>query len=588
MLSQMAQPRAPGSGPVSYAPPPALQSALSQLQDQLTQQAAAVQQPRLYSAGEIKQMLSEALGTDHSTGEPMALADHHAQTIDIMGMLYDHIKEEDLLHEPVQQLLHRLQVPMIRVALQEDEFFEDSDHPARKLFNTIADAGELWLEDQPEESPTFQKMQVAVDKILDEYNDDLNVFKDLLSDLDKHIHTLSRKAKLAEKRQVEKLRGQERLELARNKARTEMERLIEQYSPPRFVESVLEHPWTDFLALTSLRYGEEGDQWKEALSVAKTLIYSVRKELSEDLKSKLRTKIQWLKDKLSQGLSQVGYFEQDIKIVVGNLETCHRWSLAPQRRPAEAEEVVKAAPPESAQPEKPAEEASPAEEPATEATPEPSAAESEAPDVAEDTPEPEAAAAEAPEPEAAAEPEATAEAEESAEPEETEAAAANEEPADDEEDIPESAVAAIVAGEAANEEPPPELNQPVPKSQAKEDEEDQQKTAARKALPDLNTEQKAQLAKIRLVAFGTWFEMENSDGDWVKRKLSWYSPVTGRCLFVNNRGAMVDEMNLHELAIAMTDGKAREFEVSQKPIIDRAFDAIFSKLKGLVSKVSPA
>ena len=156
----------------------------------------------------------------------------------------------------------------VRAALNEEEFFDDTEHPARRLFNTIADAGELWLDDKPEGSATFNKMQIAVDRILTDYQDDLHIFKDLLSDLDKHIGTLSRKAKVTERRAVERLRGQEKLELARDRARTEMERLIEKYEPPRFVESVLEHPWTDFLALTALRYGNEDERWKEALSAA--------------------------------------------------------------------------------------------------------------------------------------------------------------------------------------------------------------------------------------------------------------------------------------------------------------------------------
>ncbi|MEM9533101.1 MAG: DUF1631 family protein, partial [Pseudomonadota bacterium] len=81
--------------------------------------------------------------------------------------------------------------------------------------------------------------------------------------------------------------------------------------------------------------------------------------------------------------------------------------------------------------------------------------------------------------------------------------------------------------------------------------------------------------------------MGDSD-TWVKRKLSWYSPVTGRCLFVNNRGGMAEELNLHDVAIAMTEDRARVFEASARPLMDRAFESIFGRLKGLMQKKSTA
>ncbi|MEM1089304.1 MAG: DUF1631 family protein [Pseudomonadota bacterium] len=563
MLSEIAGPAAqvPPAG-VSFAPPPALQTALSSLQSQLAMPGPE-QVAELLSAAEIKQLVRKALGTD-PTGRPMALANHHAQTIDIMGMLYDHIQQENLLHEPVQQLLHRLQLPMIRVALQEESFFEEREHPARQFFNTIADAGELWLEDEPQESPTFQKMQVAVDRILTDYQDDLNVFKELIGDLDKHIGTLSKKAKLAEKRQVERARGQEKLELAREQARNEMERLIKKYQPPRFVESVLEHPWTDFMALTALRYGDEGEQWKEARKVAKTLIFSVRKGLSESVKMKLRSKVSWLTQKLSHGLSQVGYFEQDVKVVLGNLETCHRWSLAPKKRKKKvAQPALRSGPGRTARPSAPA-----ADPPAPAETGPPETGEAATPEWADA------------DPPASAEPPAPAATEPAAEP--------TEEPAETPEGVDDAPGSEDVAAMAeAEPEPPAVLHEPAPRSEAGS------KLAEPSVKPvklaELTADQKHNLAKVRLMAFGTWFELKLGDNqNWIKRKLSWYSPVTGRCLFVNNRGGMAEELNLHDLAIAMSEDRARVFEANARPLMDRAFESIFTRLKGLVTKKSTA
>ena len=48
--------------------------------------------------------------------------------------------------------------------------------------------------------------------------------------------------------------------------------------------------------------------------------------------------------------------------------------------------------------------------------------------------------------------------------------------------------------------------------------------------------------------FGSWIEfVTNQQGDVVRRRLSWYSPVTDNALFVNQRGQRVGEQSLDSL-----------------------------------------
>ena len=97
------------------------------------------------------------------------------------------------------------------------------------------------------------------------------------------------------------------------------------------------------------------------------------------------------------------------------------------------------------------------------------------------------------------------------------------------------------------------------------------------------------VAKLRLMAFGTWFELKlKGETEFVKRKLSWFSPLTGRCLFVNNQGSIAEEIYIEELAQSMVSGRARVFEARKKSLIDRAFSAIFGRLKKMTAKVAGA
>ena len=82
--------------------------------------------------------------------------------------------------------------------------------------------------------------------------------------------------------------------------------------------------------------------------------------------------------------------------------------------------------------------------------------------------------------------------------------------------------------------------------------------------------------------FGAWFELSiNQQGERVRRKLAWYSTVTGHALFVNQRGVRTDEKSLHQLAHDIVHGQAAIIEPEQESLVDRAWKAIMASLRQL-------
>ncbi|HWS25154.1 MAG TPA: DUF1631 family protein, partial [Xanthomonadales bacterium] len=87
--------------------------------------------------------------------------------------------------------------------------------------------------------------------------------------------------------------------------------------------------------------------------------------------------------------------------------------------------------------------------------------------------------------------------------------------------------------------------------------------------------------RIKHLPFGTWFEFSvNQQGDKSKRKLCWYSPVTGRCLFVNVRGAKAQERTIDDLARDLVRGNVRLLQENRENLIDRAWKGIVNMLRG--------
>ncbi|MFT4198413.1 MAG: DUF1631 family protein, partial [Pseudoxanthomonas sp.] len=106
---------------------------------------------------------------------------------------------------------------------------------------------------------------------------------------------------------------------------------------------------------------------------------------------------------------------------------------------------------------------------------------------------------------------------------------------------------------------------------------------ARKPEPPPRTPAEQQcFEQVRLLPFGTWFEFtSNQQGDLVRQRLSWFNPVSGNALFVNQRGHKVGEHTLDNLARLLARGQARVVTEDRGRLIDRAWNATLNALRSL-------
>ncbi|MGN2252918.1 DUF1631 family protein [Frateuria sp. GZRe12] len=86
--------------------------------------------------------------------------------------------------------------------------------------------------------------------------------------------------------------------------------------------------------------------------------------------------------------------------------------------------------------------------------------------------------------------------------------------------------------------------------------------------------------RLRQLPFGSWFEfIDPQTGAVERRKLAWFSPLSGNTLFVNRRGQRATEMNLRELAAAIASGRVREQVTPRDGLFDRAWRALTGSLQ---------
>lgn len=107
-------------------------------------------------------------------------------------------------------------------------------------------------------------------------------------------------------------------------------------------------------------------------------------------------------------------------------------------------------------------------------------------------------------------------------------------------------------------------------------------------LVNADSEHEETMARIKKMAFGTWFEFDDPEyGKPIRRKMVWYSKQTGRCLFVNRRGIRTHDTTIDHLAQSMRAGNARVVVVEEGSFIDRALEHILAGLRKFMGRKPP-
>jgi len=260
----------------------------------------------------LKQDMLAALRQFSAYKEDTTLSERDSGVIDLMGMLYDNLMKDVRPGSAAANLLARMQVTLLRASLDDPQFFVGEQHPARQMLDTITNTGAHWLSDEDPDPGLVDKLNSVVDRSAREYNGDFTVFKQLLEDLLEHLKTLTHKAGVAERRHVDAARGKEKLALARDRAAEVIEAMCKHQKLPRFTRTMLTQAWTDVMALTALRRGEESDAWQHQLAIAGRLI-----ELAD---AKARpADAESLQGEIQQGLTQVGYLGDEASAIATRL-----------------------------------------------------------------------------------------------------------------------------------------------------------------------------------------------------------------------------------------------------------------------------
>lgn len=248
--------------------------------------------------------------TRQQRGAGASLAPEDNDTFELLGLLFGQIESELRRDAPSTPLVRELQLPLLRLALSDRNFFLHSDHPARQLLNTIAESAARWLERGESDPQLLEPMRAAVAEVTGRFDGDPEVFAKANSRLQENLQVQVRKAEALERRHVEAARGKEKLEIAKLRASRALEQAIEGRRVPRFTHALLNQAWSDVLTLTLLRNGEESEAWRRQQEVTEKLVTHCVSGAPLDV---------GLMTHVETSLAQVGYHADEARVIAERL-----------------------------------------------------------------------------------------------------------------------------------------------------------------------------------------------------------------------------------------------------------------------------
>ncbi|MCO6059484.1 DUF1631 domain-containing protein [Pseudomonas sp. MOB-449] len=297
-----------------------LLEALNRLQQQSAQDLASkLRQPQRVDG--LKADLQQQLESHSHLPGQQKLSDYEADVIDLVGMLFDFILDDDNLADIYKTALSHLHTPYLKVALQDKALFTQHHHPARRLLNSMAQAGVLYA-GEGEERGLLAKMHWVVERVVHGFSGDLLLFDSLLDEFNEYAGTLRHKVELREQRAVEAAKGRDKLLGARQQAVNVVSRTLEGRELPGIIQHFLELTWTDVLVFVLLRHGDRSNEWQRSVEVAEQLAWSGTPQNEEGRAHLQQLRIPMLED-LRKGLELLGgYHEDGIRRLLQDLVAC--------------------------------------------------------------------------------------------------------------------------------------------------------------------------------------------------------------------------------------------------------------------------
>ncbi len=266
----------------------------------------------------VRQLIAQQ--ADRGDGRKPELNEVDEDLINLVSMLFEFILDDYNLSAPVQVLISRLQIPILKVVIRDKSFFSQATHPARRLLNSLARAGIGWsTSDEKAKDKLYGQIHNIVQRILNEFDGDIELFETLNQEFERFLERENRKASLVEQRTRESERGRIKSQAAQQTVDNLLRQKVSRYKLPQPIHDILMNGWSRVMFLAYLRDDVE-HRWNATVKVVDDLIWCLHPHQEDEERDQWVRVVPGLLKALRAGLEEVSYNSSRLDEMMGQLK----------------------------------------------------------------------------------------------------------------------------------------------------------------------------------------------------------------------------------------------------------------------------
>lgn len=251
---------------------------------------------------DLRRLVFNGLVSFGQPDQPRSLEQTDEDIINLVAMFFDFVLDDSSLPVPIQALVARLQIPVLKVALNDKSFFSNQSHPVRRLINEIAAASIGWDDsDKSSQDSLFQTTEQLIHKILNGFHGDVSIFEQCLEELKKQVGEETKRSTLVEKRTSEAAFGKAKMDHARQQVQKLLWNRLHDTAMPALVWDLLVNDWQKLLIHTLLKFGQDCPEWVDALQLVDDLCWFCVRHSDEKSRQRMQRLVPQLTSRIEAG-----------------------------------------------------------------------------------------------------------------------------------------------------------------------------------------------------------------------------------------------------------------------------------------------
>ncbi|CAN5465942.1 hypothetical protein BH10PSE17_BH10PSE17_21690 [soil metagenome] len=225
-------------------------------------------------------------------------------TIEMLARIFDFVLQDRAIPAEIKALIAQLQVPVLKGALIDREFFLREEHPARRLVDMMARAGVHWNRESGADDPLYKAFEDAVERA-HTFGDDLTLFDQIVNDFQETLdaHESRTEEEVADK--IEKAALDEAHSFAVEEVEKRVARRFELADIGATLGRFLDDHWRRVLIKRCIGRDDEPELWSQSLEAMDVLIWSVLPKINSIERGELLKSLPGLLRHINESLDMI-------------------------------------------------------------------------------------------------------------------------------------------------------------------------------------------------------------------------------------------------------------------------------------------